>query len=363
MQYISGRLNFHFLIFFAITSCVSRPPLESGSKFAHFQTDSIYGSPLSLMNYHQSNIYQPASFEICVQSNVASIPKKAFLFETKLAFSAWWKYSGFSSKSWDLLNFKEAPECNSQDTSLTSFVSIPNPDSKTPDQKELSGRFPTPQITCEIKIDKSYSCSDNGILLGLGRVATVSFRYNPKDFHVETISIAQPAISTFSPHVDWQGLDEAIKRSKVMNSKLKASLISKYNSLISSEKLSFESLVVFYESLETNKLIDENDQSTLIEKVTEMVASQKIGKVVEPYRPRKPLFTTMLHEIGHQLGMDHSDNPQPTSVTGTAEKGIDSPNSPPTLVKEAVMAYGLPYFYLTEDDIAGIKSVVKSLPK
>jgi hypothetical protein len=315
------------------------------------------------MNYHQRDIYKPVNFEICVQSNVASISKKAFMLETKLAFAAWWKHAGFSSKSWELLNFKEATECHTKDTNKASFVSIPNPSSETQDQKELSGRFPLPELTCEIKIDKSYSCSDNGILLGLGRVAAVSYRYNLENFHVETISIAEPAFSTFSPHVSWQGLDAAIKRSTTINANLKASLVSKYSSLISSEKLTFESLVAYYESLETNKLIDENDQSSLMEKIIEMVNSQKIGKVIEPYRPRKSLFTTMLHEIGHQLGMDHSDNPSPTSVTGTAKNGIDSPNSPPTPIKDAVMAYGLPYFYLTEDDIAGIKSVVKSLPK
>jgi hypothetical protein len=57
--------------------------------------------------------------------------------------------------------------------------------------------------------------------------------------------------------------------------------------------------------------------------------------------------------------MDHADNPAADSVTGFAN-GTKVGDGQQAKTDLAVMAYALPYLYLTEDDRAGAQSVARA---
>ncbi len=83
--------------------------------------------------------------------------------------------------------------------------------------------------------------------------------------------------------------------------------------------------------------------------------SSNTGAMTKSYRGEYAAFATILHEVGHQFGMDHAHHPGQDSITGTSSKTqVNEQNQNVTDI--ATMAYGLRYDFLTEDDKAGIQS-------
>jgi hypothetical protein len=79
------------------------------------------------------------------------------------------------------------------------------------------------------------------------------------------------------------------------------------------------------------------------------------------YAQKRSAIATLLHEVGHQFGMDHAHDPSPSSVTGGLEVGKDLQGNAVQSYRTDLskMAYGIPYMYLTEDDLRGIRSLAK----
>jgi hypothetical protein len=80
------------------------------------------------------------------------------------------------------------------------------------------------------------------------------------------------------------------------------------------------------------------------------------------FTPSAPLFTTLLHEVGHQFGMLHADHTEEGALNGQSISAVLNEQDK-WVSKIAVMAYGEPYLYLEEDDILGIQSTGREILK
>ncbi len=72
----------------------------------------------------------------------------------------------------------------------------------------------------------------------------------------------------------------------------------------------------------------------------------------QEYTPTATALHVLLHEVGHQFGMDHADNPSRDSETGFVVESEQRGNQ--WVTSEASMAYGKPFLFLTADDQAGV---------
>lgn len=126
-------------------------------------------------------------------------------------------------------------------------------------------------------------------------------------------------------------------------------------------KPSLASLVAFGQEL-ANRNVTAGADPVFRRVMDDFVRSGRGEVSGEAYRPQIALFSTLLHEVGHTFGIDHADNPSADSVTGTASgERVGSGSQARTDL--AVMAYALPYLYLTEDDRAGMRSAAQQIPE
>jgi hypothetical protein len=171
------------------------------------------------------------------------------------------------------------------------------------------------------------------------------------------IELARASRTTLSPYIDWLPLTEDIKRSGLAEAQ-KAQLTAAYVALKADQAPSLAALQGFLAALETAQLVGAEDPT--FGALAKQFYAADTSSMSKTYRGQYAAFATVLHEVGHQFGMDHAHHPGEDSITGkTSQTNVNEAGQNVTDV--ATMAYGLRYDYLTEDDKAGIKSDAASV--
>ncbi len=103
-------------------------------------------------------------------------------------------------------------------------------------------------------------------------------------------------------------------------------------------------------TLTDSQLVAGSDGS--FHKLMKEFQSSGASSLNQEYTPTATALHVLLHEVGHQFGMDHADNPSRDSETGFVVESEQRGNQ--WVTSEASMAYGKPFLFLTADDQAGV---------
>jgi hypothetical protein len=163
--------------------------------------------------------------------------------------------------------------------------------------------------------------------------------------------------TTLSPYIDWLPLTQDIESSKLTPAQ-KAQLTAAYETLKADQAPTMAKLAGFLAQLEAAQLVGAEDP--VFDGLAHQFYDAHTAALNTAYRGKYAAFATILHEVGHQFGMDHAHHPGQDSITGkTSQTNVNDAGQNVTDV--ATMAYGLRYDYLTEDDKAGIQSDAKTV--
>lgn len=354
-----------------IPSC-NHPIADSHVEFAHLTKNSLHGSPLAVLKYYESDRTQLASLPICVSGSGPKISKNQLLLETKIAYASWLIASGTPLEKWTKFEFRSREICEPSDTSNILFVTLPDQSPTDSTRYGLTGLFEKQEISCQWN-GNTARCGTNSQTLGIGGPAAVRIWTSGASPVPKRIEIAESGRALFNPYVQWHSLVDDLKTNKQIADDQKKSVTDKYEALLSKQSNSLSSLSdeqKVEEAKDLQTLISEistlkltaNPDSTFQQKFQRFLdQSDRNQTLKEDFEPAISLLSTLIHEVGHQFGMQHADNPNRDSITGTAEGQLAATGE---ILKTdlSVMAYGIPYFYLTLDDLAGIKNLKANLP-
>jgi hypothetical protein len=336
-----------FLILpFLNTSCGSSVE-SSETKWAHTEvasSTSVINSRLNFIALGFNRDFDKLS--VCVQ-DATHFKGKELLLETKLAYAAWLEASGLGSDAqWSYLKFEQRSYCNMKDNRYGSVVVIGEEARITPDQ-EVSKSFQRSRLTCS-KTGDGASCSSGNMLLGLGGAGGVSLRSSRPQIW-ESVSNAAPATIILSPYVQWTSMSKTLSNTKLNT--LYQSLSAKASSVTYAE------LTAFNRQLTLNSIKQKGDER--LDAILEDFLYDPRPSLSQIYLPEQAAYHVLLHEVGHQFGMDHADNPARDAETGTSGSAKQNSYSGQWETTLSTMAYADGYFYLTPDDIAGINHLAK----
>ena len=191
------------------------------------------------------------------------------------------------------------------------------------------------------------SCQNKPLILAIA--STLSFiSYTSRDR--SWLELEESAKIMINPHINWFSLYEDLIDQNDQQ------LAQEYNELLNAEGASLPILSAFVDRLLEKKYISKLN-SGLNDLLKESQLQRKSFK--GRFRQKSTLFSTLLHELGHTIGLLHADHPISAAVTGDST-GKEFEGSV-FKTKESVMAYGDPYLYLTDDDIAGVRAVARKL--
>lgn len=282
-----------------------------------------------------------SNIAVCIQAS-QSLNNSSLLFETKLAYASWYEASGQATQSgWDHFKFEVRPSCHMKDTNYSSVVVISEEAKITPDQ-EIDKSFAKNKVTCK-RVGLSASCNTGSMTMGLGGSGSMGYQYfKPETW--ESVSNRAPATVLLSPFVQWTSMEKEL-----------GTLSSVYADLKSrADTVSFDELKSFAKSIEAKqlKIADDNRLDSIVK--TFLDSDQTSS--VQVYVPVMPAYHVLLHEVGHQFGMNHADNPGSHSETGGSQGAKKDANGQ-WVTDFATMSYADEYLYLTEDDKAGIRNL------
>lgn len=339
-----------FLITFAAIGLLGCGSTEtqnhSSSKWAHTSSQSAMSIINSRIQYLQLKFKTDYSkVSVCVQGS-ESYGSDSLLLETKLAYAAWLDASGQGSRdAWDLLDFTLKPSCRMNDAAYSSVVVISEETNMTPDQ-EIDKTFKKSKVSCK-RVGMSASCSTGSMTMGLGGPGGISYRYFKPEIW-DSLSNRSPATVLLSPFVQWTSLEGEL-RSYAPN------LVALYADLKArADDVSYEELLTLNKGIEAKKMFIRDDDR--LGGLVQTFLDSKLASSSEPYSPTIPGYHVLLHEVGHQFGMDHADNPSSQSETGASVGATQSPSGQ-WETELSTMAYADEYLYLTPDDKAGIKNL------
>lgn len=331
----------------SLSACRFTPENDSDLTFAHYDADSAYGGPLGRLEaIKQGFTTNFTDLTICVETGKQKIADDEILLETRLAYAAWLAGSGlYDEADWQKFKFVPQAACDRKDKTLAGFVILvaaPNDFDQYQEQ----------QISCT-KSGGFKSCQGKGVTLGWGGPGGLTswfFNSNPNKW--TKIELARGSSTTLSPYVDWLPLTSDIKRSKLDEAQ-KQALTQAYEALKINVKPTMAQLVEFMDAMEQAKLVGAEDP--VFGQMAKQFYGANLSQMTKAYRGEYSAFATILHEVGHQFGMDHAHHPGLDSTTGvSSETAVNEQGQNVTDI--ATMAYGLRYNFLTEDDKAGIKS-------
>jgi hypothetical protein len=334
-------------------------PVSAGSEpsFAHFSGTALMGTPLALLRYRQLSILQGGSTRICIENLSKSISNAEARLEVQLAFAAWLKASEASAAIWDEISFESVSKC-ARDGSNLAVIVLPDASGSNFDSREREKNFEQPTYSCELN-GSSVSCRTNTMTLGWGGPAAVRYTQQ-SDGKLVQVQVSRAPQAVMSPRVDWQPLSRALA-SETPNAEGGGGQNQWQQTLArlsTNAKPKLQELTALVEGLAKAEKSARPD--TVFKKALDDFAKSGKSSVTNvSYRPSLPFFSTLLHETGHIFGLDHADNPATDSVTGFAngEKVGDGQQAKTDL---SVMAYAIPYLYLTADDQAGARSAAQA---
>lgn len=347
MSAMKIAFSFYTLIIsYVLMSCgTSEAAKNSSTKWAHTSSKTAMAILNSRIQYLDLKFKTDFSnIAVCIQGS-QSFNNSSLLLETKLAYAAWLDASGQASESsWDQLDFELRPACNLKDKSYSSVVVVSEEAKITPDQ-EIEKTFAKNKVTCK-RVGLSASCNTGSMTMGLGGSGSIGYQYFKPEVW-ESLSNRAPATVLLSPYVQWVSLETELKKTPAL-----AALYSDLKN--HADTVSFDELKAFHKELETRqlKVLDDGRLDGIVK--TFLDSNEK--SLVQNYVPVMPAFHVLLHEVGHQFGMDHADNPGLQSETGESLGASQKPGGQWSTAL-ATMSYADEYLYLTPDDKAGIRDL------
>lgn len=351
---------------FAVVGCRS---LKEGSsvQYAYSPAERVFGSPLGRLVAQGSGIKNDLiPQKICVEEPPAPLTAAEFLYETELAYIMWLQAAGvLDINGWKTLQFETKSVCPDQDPSYAAYAIIGRGQGDNI-PAALKQTFNEPKITCDMKPEgnaKRLSCATVPITLGLGAFGNIVayFFQNAPDKWVE-LKAGDPARLALSPFVTWHSLAAELENATRTGSAatVAQNLAKEWRAIVDSGQHDFAKLSGFAAKLAQAKIValPEPNAQKMMRDFFQSSDPQPFSK---SYQPVHSTFHTLVHEIGHQLGMDHADAPDKTSVTGASSANGQINADGQWVTKEATMAYGEAYLYLTPDDREGIAAQVKEI--
>lgn len=354
-QFLRASL-FFFSTVSLMTGCGTKSrPSQSDLSFAHYKSSSALGGPLGrLVAKAQGFETDFPKLRICAHQTVETkLSPQQLMFETRLAYAAWLDAAKLANtENWNSFEFFTG-DCKAE-TSATGFVSLGL------HQTEEVASFASPTIRCQ-STPSGKRCNSTTITLGLGGPGSVStwFRQSAPDIWTK-ITQARASSTWLSPHVSWNSLQsflEGVVKKQPTDLDL-AQLLELVTAAVATANPELAILIDINHRIAALGLTDGKDQ--VFEKASQDFFRGQQASLQLDYRPSYTAYHVMLHEIGHEFGMAHADDPSAGAVTGPSGSTVQGAGGQFT-TDQSSMAYADPYFYLTEDDIAGIQSLHNQL--
>ncbi len=329
-----------------LASCSSSQ--DSETKWAHSPADRSWGTVPALVSYLDLGF--KTNFEklnVCLQGS-DSFQGAALLLESKLSYAAWLNAGGQGQAAFDRFQFEIKDNCDPKDSSYASVVIIESQD-KTSSGRDPSEGFSKATVNCQ-KSGWSVRCGSGSTTFGWGGPAAVGYSYrNPSKW--ESVSSRSPASVRLSPFVSWRSLEADLLEQKNLSEVDRTMKLDLYRSLLNrADSVTFSELVDFMKSLSDTQLVAGSDGN--FQKLMKEFQNSGSSSLNQEYIPTATALHVLLHEVGHQFGMDHADNPSLDSETGFVVESQQRGNQ--WVTSEASMAYGKPFLFLTADDQAGV---------
>lgn len=320
----------------------------SETKWAHSPADRSWGTIPALVGFLDLGFKTSYDkINVCLQGS-DSFQGSALLLESKLSYAAWLNAGGQGQKAFDRLQFETKDICDPNDTAYTSVVIIESEGKASPN-RDPGEDFAKASVECQ-KAGWSVRCSSGSTTFGWGGGAAIGYSYrNPNKW--ESVSHRSPASVRLSPYVSWRSLESDLLEQKTLATEDRNAKLELYRSLLAkADAVTYSELVDFMRVLSDSKLVAGSDGS--FQKLMQDFQSSGATVLKQEYVPVATALHVLLHEVGHQFGMSHADNPSRDSETGFVVESQQRNGQ--WVTSEAAMAYGKPFLYLTADDQAGV---------
>ena len=327
------------------------------TSYALYRSNAAMSGPLGrLLALNEGFEVDYDKVRVCVEGTKSTMTDSELVLETKIAYAAWLNTAQSSDlkigqEDFDKFEFVVRSKCKRNDNNFSAVVvSVEEGNIEAVD--ELEGSFASVSIECK-KANRRSSCGQtSGMTLGWGSSGLLTQYYNRSNPNKWTkLQGYKPATAYMSQFVEWRSIQEdlLVRTSSELNTSTRNKMVADYREMLVGEP-SLEELVAFNDSLTEQKMLGAkgNAFNTLFQGFVD----SREDYLLQEYRPEKTYYNTLLHEVGHQFGLSHADDPGRDTDTGpSAQTTLD--NNEEHVTEISAMAYGLPYMYLTDDDRAG----------
>ena len=366
---------------------------RSGSlpKWAYFPPQLSIGGPLGLY-YLSSKAPQFQNIRVCIQKNQSDYTDPEILLELKLAYLMWFHAAlgDESRKALSSLQFLFDTPSSPCKASSEIHISFLDPSVSSDIFLANTNQISTGKLQCQKTKNSTSrtiqsSCQSTPQKLGLGKAGD----YNYTKGNAASFKLLNPSFAYLSPYARWLPISRQLgisselavsasqknpldkitgilknilvffKVSSEDPQKTLSLMAQKYLTLLGDSK--YENLLDFKNLLESESTLGLQD--TTLEGFIKEFSSSPVMSLGQTYTPTLGAFHVLLHEVGHQFGLAHADNPDSISITGSTSSDSKQNPSGQWITQESTMAYGKPFLYLTPDDKAGIYYLSQALKK
>jgi|GEM_PF-1961496 len=323
----------------------------SDLKYAYIDSDALGGTPLGIFMAREAKIIKSGDeyLTICVESMGENFDRADLMVEAKASYFYWLYAAGRTEVYWRM-KFDKRDDCLAAGLQYDVVLGLAAEEDKTVSGVRAALRYP--RADCE-RLAESVSCS-SAVVMGQGGAAAISYSTlsNAPEKWVG-VEIISPASSVFNRGVDWVSFRDTVKNSGKIADADKKNLIAALN--LAKNEDSIEVMTKLVKLLEASKLLDEK-KTNLDEVIDRVSADKNFVKGDVRFKMSASWLHTALHEVGHQFGLMHPDNVRDEWKTGASS--LTKEENGKHITDQAIMAYGLPYLYLTEDDAKGAEDVM-----